>query len=117
MGVREAAVTGDVDRARRLRRSMTDAERLLWRHLRGDQLGGLRFRRQEPLGPYVVDFMCRKAWLVIEVDGGQHADSAADAARTEYLEHCGFRVLRFWNNEVQASIEGVIAAIARATLE
>jgi len=87
--------------ARKLRKHPTDAERLLWRHLRLRQLGGYKFRRQQPLGPYIVDFVCLEQRLCVEVDGGQHAEQAEDdARRTAWLEAKGFRVLRFWNTEV-----------------
>ena len=97
--------------ARRLRRDMTDAERLLWRTLRMRHLGGFKFRRQHPVGPYVVDFACLAARLVIEVDGGQHAGLASDVGRDAYLCRSGYRVLRFWNNDVLANIEGVCDVI------
>ncbi len=93
---------------------MTDAERRLWSHLRQDQLNGLRFRRQEPVGPYVADFLCWPARLVIEVDGGQHASSNSDVTRDAYFAENAFRVLRFWNNEVLSNTEGVLAAIVAA---
>ena len=99
-------------RTRQLRREMSEAERQLWRHLRGRQMGGCKFRRQYPLGHYVVDFVCLEARLIIEVDGGQHADQVDyDQWRTEWLEQQGFQVLRFWNHEVLNHIEGVKAAI------
>ena len=98
--------------ARSLRREMTDAEKLLWRHLRMEQLGGYKFRRQHPLGNYIVDFVCLEAVLVLEVDGGQHAESTdSDAIRTQWLEAQGLYVMRFWNNEVLNNIEGVKLAI------
>jgi len=98
--------------SRSLRREMTDAEKLLWRHLRMKQLGGYKFRRQHPLGNYIVDFVCLEAVLVVEVDGGQHAESAeSDAIRTQWLEAQGLYVIRFWNNEVLNNIEGVKLAI------
>ena len=99
------------DFARRLRRDMTDVERALWRCLRRRQLDGHRFRRQNPIGPYIVDFVCIEQRLVIEVDGGQHADSAWDRVRDACLRSRGFRVLRFWNNEVLEQIEGVCGMI------
>ena len=99
------------DRARELRRNMTDAERALWRRLRMRQLAGQRFRRQQPIGDYIVDFACPAARLVVEVDGGQHAEEERDAARTRWLESRGYRVLRFWNNEVLGQIDGVLAVI------
>ena len=99
------------DRARELRRDMTDAERALWRCLRMRQLDGFRFRRQWPVGPYVVDFACLSARLVVEVDGGQHADADGDARRDAFLRGRGFRVLRFWNNEVLLDPETVCGVI------
>ena len=98
-----------------LRRQMTDAERTLWTALRRRQIDGLRFRRQVPLGRFIVDFACYDARLVIELDGGQHADHAQeDAARTAWLETRGFRVLRFWNSEIGENLEAVLEAIREA---
>ncbi|MBI3678451.1 MAG: DUF559 domain-containing protein [Proteobacteria bacterium] len=88
--------------ARNLRQDATDAECKLWRSLRGKELGGFRFRRQQPIGPYVVDFFCSAAKLIIELDGGQHGEDrnvSYDAARTRWLEARGYRVLRFANSE------------------
>lgn len=100
---------------RRLRKSMTDAERRLWRALRNRQLGGHKFRRQHPVPPYVVDFACVERRLIVEVDGGQHSGQEdADAARTRALQAQGFRVLRIWNNEVMENLEGVLAVILQA---
>jgi len=96
--------------ARTLRRNSTDAELRLWSRLRGRQLHGARFRRQQPIGPYIVDFYCAEANLIIEVDGGQHADDGP--ARTQWLEHKGYRVVRFWNNDVLANTDGVMEFIA-----
>ena len=90
---------------------MTLAERRLWSMLRLRGLDGHRFRRQCPLGPYVVDFACLQARLVIEADGGQHMDSISDVARDRFLRASGFRVLRFWNHDILANPEGVRAAI------
>ena len=102
------------ERARRLRNSATDAERCLWRHLRGQQLAGYKFRRQYPLGGYIVDFICIPARLVVELDGGQHQDAAAyDAQRTRFIEDQGYRVLRFWNDDVLLRIESVVAEVFR----
>ena len=99
-------------RARALRRRMTDAERLLWRHLRNRELGGWKFRRQYPVGPFIVDFICVEKNVVIEVDGGQHAENEAlDIQRSAYLNKMGYRVLRFWNNEVLQETEAVLTAI------
>jgi very-short-patch-repair endonuclease len=103
--------------ARRLRSNPTEAERLLWRHLRLRQLGGWKFRRQQPLGPYIVDFVCLEKRLIVEADGGQHAAQAQnDAHRTAWLEAEGFRLLRFWNTEVLRDPIAVQEAI-RAALE
>lgn len=103
-----------VPTARRLRKNPTDAETRLWSRLRRKKLDGRRFRRQAPLGPYVADFVCFEARLIVEVDGGQHAERAADAKRTAWLEGQGHRVLRFWNNDVLGNIEGVVEAIRTA---
>ncbi|CAG0979503.1 partial putative protein, partial [Burkholderiales bacterium] len=90
---------------------MTDAERRLWNHFRQDQLG-VRFRRQEPFEGFILDFVCYSAKLVIEIDGGQHADpSYGDASRDKKLQQLGFRVLRFWNNEVLENTVGVLERI------
>jgi very-short-patch-repair endonuclease len=98
-----------------LRQSATIAERLLWAQLRSHALGGLHFRRQAPIGPFIADFVCYRARLVIEVDGSQHTDrQAADNRRTAWLVGRGFRVLRFGNEEVLTNIDGVIEAIAAA---
>jgi very-short-patch-repair endonuclease len=100
-------------RAQALRKNPTDAERNLWAHLRLRQLAGYKFRRQHPIGPYIVDFICIESMLIIEVDGGQHDESKCyDFKRDKWLEKKGFRVLRFWNNEVLTSIENVIEVIA-----
>ena len=98
--------------ARNLRKSSTDAEKLLWKYLRNRQLNGWKLRRQHPIGPYIIDFACVEARLIIEVDGGQHAaNKHEDFKRTEYLEEKGYRVLRFWNNEVLQNIEAVLYLI------
>jgi len=96
--------------ARKLRRNMTDAERRLWSRLRDRQLG-VSFRRQAPLEKYVLDFVCFSERLAVEVDGGQHADSAADRIRDEWMKGQGFRTLRFWNNDVLENTDGVVEAI------
>jgi len=97
--------------ARRLRKSMTDAEALLWRRLRNRQCGDSKFRRQAPIGPYIVDFLCWDAKLIIELDGGQHANDPSDRIRQREIESLGFRVLRFWNNDVLENMEGVFETI------
>jgi very-short-patch-repair endonuclease len=98
-------------KARTLRRRFTDAELKLWRHLRGRQIGGEKFRRQQPLGKYVVDFVCLEKKLIVDVDGGQHAAPEYDKERTMWLESEGFQVIRFWNNEVLRDIAPVLDAI------
>ena len=90
---------------------MTDAERKLWLALRDRRLAGYKFRRQVPVGPFIVDFVSYHARLVIEVDGGQHAESPRDARRDQWLAVNDFRVLRFWNNDVLRNIEGVLTVI------
>lgn len=99
-----------VKRARALRRSSTDAENLLWSRLRNRQFHNLKFRRQVPLGRYIVDFYCHELRLVIEADGGQHSEEV-DRLRTEWLESEGYRVTRFWNHEVMDNIDGVLVEL------
>jgi len=99
-----------------MRRESTDAERRMWYALRDRRLAGWKFRRQVPIGPYIVDFLCFEAGLVVEVDGGQHLNNAGDERRTRYLEARGLRVVRFWNHQVLLEFEGVLDAIFR-TLE
>ncbi len=98
--------------ARNLRNSPTDAEKRLWSHLRASQFRGVKFTRQFQIGGFVVDFACRSLRLAIELDGGQHADSTTDANRTRVIEAHGYRVIRFWNNEVLANTDGVLERIA-----
>ncbi len=100
--------------ATELRRNTTDAERRLWAALRGRRLEGYKFRRQHPIGRFIVDFACTKHHLVIEADGGQHDESLSDARRTAWLETQGWRVLRFWNNDILANTEGVVSTILQA---
>jgi very-short-patch-repair endonuclease len=102
------------NRARRLRRNATDAELKLWYHLRSRRLADCKFVRQEPIGPYVVDFICRERRLIIEVDGGQHAIDPRDKGRDAFLLSQGYRVLRLWNNDVLANAKGVLETIADA---
>ncbi|HZR90742.1 MAG TPA: endonuclease domain-containing protein [Bradyrhizobium sp.] len=104
-------------RARALRKVATDAENALWFRLRGRRLNGHKFVRQEPIGPYTVDFVCRESRLIIEVDGGQHADSATDAVRDRWFIAHNYRVLRFWNNEVLGNVAGVLETVATALAE
>ena len=108
----------DPQRARKLREQMTDAEVRLWFRLRANHMGGHHFRRQVPVGPYVVDFLCVKAQLVIEVDGSQHQTAPSrDEERTAWLRSRGLRVLRFWNNDVLQQTESVLEKIRLVLLE
>ncbi|TDS83100.1 endonuclease domain-containing protein [Comamonas sp. JUb58] len=114
-----AGVRADVkvQQARALRQSPTTAEQLLWRHLRNRQLAGAKFRRQHPLGPYILDFVCLEHGLVVEVDGGQHADlqaQAYDQQRSAWLQQQGLQVLRFWNHEVVQQTNEVLAQLLQA---
>ncbi|HHT9134933.1 MAG TPA: endonuclease domain-containing protein [Candidatus Avalokitesvara rifleensis] len=98
--------------AKNLRRRSTDAEKLLWRHLRSKQLKGLKFRRQHPIGSYIVDFACLDKQVVIELDGGQHTvNGNRDKERDRRLEKEGYKVLRFWNNDVLRNTNGVLEVI------
>jgi very-short-patch-repair endonuclease len=111
--VKKHATEGAHDRARALRRNMTDAERSMWRILRSSQIDGHRFRRQVPFGRYIADFVCHDARVIIEIDGGQHDASAPDEGqRARFLQGQGYRILRFWNNEVLSNLEGVRAKVA-----
>ena len=103
-----------IARARRLRRAQSDAENRLWRRLQSRQLGGVKFRRQQPIGPFIVDFCWVEPKLVVEVDGGQHAERAhEDAQRTAFLQRSGYRVIRFWNHEVLQHTDAVVERIAQ----
>jgi len=96
---------------------MTEAERALWRHLRLRQISGYKFRRQQPIGKYIVDFVCFEKKLIIEVDGGYHADQLGyDAKRSEWLEKEGFRILRFWDNQVLEEVGSVKEVIVSALM-
>ena len=100
-------------RARQLRRNLTDAERRLWYRLRARRFLNQKFRRQVPIGPYVADFACMHARLIVEVDGGQHAERAIeDRVRELFLNEQGFKTLRFWNNEVLGNLDGVLQRLA-----
>jgi very-short-patch-repair endonuclease len=101
-------------KAQRLRREMTNAERKLWSVLRNRQLDGAKFRRQQPIGPFIADFVCQEARLIVEADGGQHAQNDADVRRTAFLASKGYRVLRFWNNDILQNLEGVAESILAA---
>ena len=97
--------------ARRMRRTPTEAEERLWQELRGRRLDGIKVRRQVPFDPYVADFLCAEAMLVIEVDGSQHGGATLDEGRTRFFNEKGYRVLRFWNDEVMREIDAVCATI------
>ena len=105
--------------ARDLRQTPTDAEQKLWFHLRGGRLNGLKFRRQHPMPPYIVDFFCEAEKLVVELDGAQH-DEVVDQVRTKFLESRGLMVLRYWDNEVlqktDAVLEAILGAVGNRTL-
>jgi very-short-patch-repair endonuclease len=103
-----------IERAKTLRKQMTDAERRLWYRLRAHRFQGLKFKRQVPIGPYVADFANLRAKVVIEVDGGQHNETRKDKIRDQFLSDQGFRVLRFWNNEVLRSTDEVLEVISIA---
>ncbi len=103
------------DRARALRRDDTVAEARLWNALRARRLGGWRWRRQVPKGPFIVDFLCAEAGLVVELDGGQHSEQVDyDCRRTAYLAGLGLRVIRFWNSAVLTNRDGVCESILEA---
>ncbi|HMN46797.1 MAG TPA: endonuclease domain-containing protein [Povalibacter sp.] len=105
------------ERARVLRRDPTDAERHLWYFLRRHHIADVRFRRQFPIGPYIVDFVCLDARLVVELDGSQHQSSIAyDAQRSRFLKSQGYRVLRFWDNDVLQRTESVLQVIWEAVV-
>ena len=96
-----------------MRADATKAENLLWQALRNKQLEGLKFKRQAPLGGYILDFVCFEAQLIVEVDGGQHAESKRDLERDGYFESQGFKTLRFWNDEVVRNLDGICLTIIR----
>ena len=105
-------------RAKSLRQNMSEAETRLWHHLRAGRLNGYKFRRQQPMGNYIVDFVCVTPKLIIEADGGQHAEQAEyDQARSLYLNGLGFTVLRFWNDEILRQSDEVLAEILRVLQE
>ncbi len=111
--VKKEPSAGAIPRARILRGAMTEAEKRLWQMLRSRQTEGFQFRRQVPIGAFIADFVCHAARLIVEIDGGQHdLSSEAEARRTRFLEGEGYRVLRFWNNEVLGNPKGVCAVIA-----
>ena len=101
--------------AKRLRKNMTDAEKLLWSKIRNRQLG-VKFRRQQPVGRYIVDFICFEEQIIIEVDGGQHSQNKEDEIRDKWFMAKGFKVLRFWNNDVLRNVRGVVEDIREELL-
>ena len=110
----KAGMGGMISTARHLRKNLTDVEQILWRHIRGRQLLECKFRRQSPIGKYIVDFVCFENRLVIELDGGQHARKRGyDHQRDQWLHSQGFKVIRFWNHEVIQNIEAVIQVIVK----
>ncbi len=109
-----ADATSIIARARTLRRDSTEVERWLWGRLRDRRLGGRKFVRQMPVGPFFADFGCREAKLIVELDGAQHAESRRDESRDAFLVRQGFRVLRFWNHEVVSDIGAVCETIVAA---
>jgi len=102
--------TNTLDHAKRLRKDMTDAERILWQHLRAGRLAGMKFRRQHPVPSFIVDFCCIESSLVVELDGSQHSQDV-DAGRTRYLKSQGWRIVRFWDSDVLKETEAVLEAI------
>src|SRR5271169_3983788 len=108
------AKSGKTSSSRHLRGKATIAEQRLWNRVRSRAIGGMKFVRQEPIGPYIVDLVCREQRLIIEIDGGQHATSERDAVRDQWLRDHHYRVLRYWNNDVMRNIEGVSETIADA---
>jgi very-short-patch-repair endonuclease len=106
--------SGKTAQARSLRRNETEEEHHLWNDLRARRLNGYKFARQVPLGPFIVDFLCRQARLVVEVDGFQHAGSASDHRRTKWLNANGYSVLRFWNQEISRERRSVLETILAA---
>ena len=106
----------NIELARKLRKNLTQQERKLWNILRKHQFYGFEFRRQYPIGDYIVDFVCREKKIIIELDGGQHNDDKNieyDAKRTEFLSNKGYRVIRFWNNDIDSNLDGVFRVLQK----
>ena len=102
--------------ARNLRKNATKQERVIWNILRNSKIKHYKFKRQQPIGNYIVDFVCNEKMLIIEIDGGQHNETEnikADIERTKYLESKGYKVLRFWNNDIDNNIDGVYMTILK----
>ncbi|MDZ4132728.1 MAG: endonuclease domain-containing protein, partial [Dethiobacteria bacterium] len=118
--IKQKQYTTNPKLAKSLRKSSTDAELLLWRYLRNRSFEGVKFRRQQPFGPYIVDFISLNDKLIIELDGGQHnleAEKVRDKVRDQYIEDEGYKVMRFWNNDLTNNIEGVLESIRLALLK
>jgi very-short-patch-repair endonuclease len=115
-GGKRVGVIGLRDIAKKLRKQSTDTERQLWRYLRNRQMEGFKFRRQQPIGSYVVDFVDLERKVIVELDGGQHTLNPEDKIRDEWLRVEGYRVLRFWDNEVFNNLTGVLETIRDALL-
>jgi len=116
MQIKPPLPTTTLGNSRRLRKEMTDSERKLWQHLRAGRLDGLKFRRQHPIPPYIADLCCIERNLIVELDGSQHSQEA-DAARTMFLESQGWRIIRFWDNDVLLATGAVVEAIWNAIVE
>ncbi len=113
--MKKQPINGAFHRARVLRRNLTEAEKRLWQILRSEQTEGRKFRRQVPIGRFIADFVCHKARLIVEIDGGQHdRSSPREAERSLFMRNEGYRILRFWNNEVLANLDGVHRIIVDA---
>jgi len=112
--VRERGRIVQRNRAKAMRSEPTEAEHRLWQILRAKRLAGFKFKRQLPIDHYIVDFVCLRERLIVEADGGQHSGSVGDKRRDAYLKSQGFRVLRFWNNEIFENEEGVLTSILSA---
>ncbi len=113
----EGAATSTLAFAKKLRREMTDAETKLWQELRAHRFENYKFKRQQPIGKYIADFVCLKHRLIVEVDGSQHDDSQHDKIRDAWLASQGFRILRVWNNAVWTEMDGVLISILAALRE
>jgi len=103
--------------ARAMRKDPTKAENMLWQMLRGRKLERMKFKRQEPMGPYIVDFVCHERKLIIEADGGQHSESASDLERDRYFEAKGYRILRFWNDEIECNSDAAALHIIKVATD
>jgi very-short-patch-repair endonuclease len=102
--------------AKNLRKNVTNTEKYLWKHLRGNQIEGYKFRRQHPIGKYIVDFVNLERKIIIELDGGQHLENKKDKLRDKWLEEQGYEILRFWDNDVFNNIEGVLEVVKEKLL-